>query len=271
MQWNRSYSIGVEKIDNQHKRLMQFATTLENAIQDGSASENMGRILKSLVDYTCYHFKDEEDLMIQINFSEYDQHKELHMALIDDVRKILLDIRRGRSLSAADLMLFLKKWITDHIEKEDKKIGIVMEKIRAEFNDPSGKADKLVKTPTHEVGINLEKLRYLVSEALITKDDLETKKKDLLDKFTESFSPNSFVEVIEEFNSVSILAEKGLINNEDKHRIEQEWSNRLDLSKIISDDDSLEDSLQQLKSLLEKKIISNESYDKSKTDILKRI
>lgn len=271
MQWETSYCIGVDKIDMQHKRLMEFATSLEEAIQAGMGMEKMGEILKSLVEYTSYHFKDEEDLMLQMNFSDYRQHKDLHSSLIDDIRKILLDIRKGQPISANDLVAFLKKWIKDHIEKEDKKIGFELDSARTEMVDSSVKTDTLIDAPTHELEGTLAKLHSLASKSLITDEDLDSKKKDLLKKYADNFYPQSIVEVMEEFNAISNLAEKGLITNEDKMQIENEWSGMLDLSKIIADDDSFENAIERLADLLEKRIISKDIYNMFKEELLKKI
>ena len=79
------------------------------------------------------------------------------------------------------------------------------------------------------------------------------------------------VEVIEEFNSFHSLKEDGLINEEDEKRIAGGLSNKLDLSVILSNEESLEDSLVHLSSFFEKGIISKEVYDTFKKEVLKQI
>jgi len=209
--------------------------------------------------------------MTQINFSGYHEHKALHKALIDEVRGILLDIRNGKHIFVVDLISFLKKWIVDHIEKEDNKIGLEMKKLRETLIDPDGKTNNIIKSPTHELKGNLQKLKSFVSQNLITKEDFDAKKTELLDKFVRKFSPKTVVEVIEEFNSFHSLKEDGLINEDDKKRIAPELSKKLDLSVILSNDESLEDSLAHLSSIFETKIIPKEVYDTFKKKILKQI
>jgi hemerythrin-like metal-binding protein len=270
MQWNSSYSIGVTKIDSQHKRLMQFATILEQGIKDGSAAGNLGRVLKALVDYTSYHFKDEEDLMRQLKFAGYEHHKELHKDLINEVRSILIGLSGGNPPSPEELVVFLKRWITEHIEAEDKKIGLAMEKIRKGLRSIEGDTAKLGDTPTHELEANLEKLGSFAAQQLITLENQQIRKKALIQKYTENFSPESVVEVIEEFEAVANLANKGLISQIEKYKVHEKWSRQLDLNAMIMGSDSIEDTIGQLQKLVDRQIISTETYLKFKNEVLRK-
>jgi hemerythrin len=88
MKWNESLSIGVAKIDSQHRKLIGMVKQLENALDGSNTLKEMGRTLKSVVDYTNYHFKDEEDLMAQIKWpifkvsSKY-RHQQIIMGMSD--------------------------------------------------------------------------------------------------------------------------------------------------------------------------------------------
>ncbi|MBI9082776.1 MAG: hemerythrin family protein [Desulfobacterales bacterium] len=271
MQWNKSYSIGIQKIDDQHKRLMQLISRLEDVITTERVSKTMGDALKAIVDYTNYHFNDEEDLMVQIKYSERLQHKEMHETLIAEVRKILLDLRGGKPLSVVDLIGFLKHWVIDHIEKEDKKIGLEMEKLRESMIDPNEKMPELKKSPPHELKGNLQKLSSFADRDLITKEEFAGKKAELLDKFVRKFSPGNVFAVIEEFKAFHLLHEGGLIDEDDVKRIVPELSNKIDLSVLLPKEETLEDALAHLNRLFETNIISKEIYSTLKKELLNQI
>ena len=147
MQWNSSFSIGVEKIDSQHQRLFHLVSRLEKELAGQQSADTVGQALKFLVDYTSYHFKDEESLMAQINFAELEAHRLLHNQLIDQVRAILLDIRAGSLITVADLTSFLYRWIVDHIEQEDKQIGRAVQALQSS-STASQKPAEIVRQPT---------------------------------------------------------------------------------------------------------------------------
>ncbi len=61
--------------------------------------------------------------MKKISFPEYSKHVELHKELVNEVREILLFLKNGGSINDAELLIFLQKWLVEHINTEDKKIG----------------------------------------------------------------------------------------------------------------------------------------------------
>ncbi|MBR9981861.1 MAG: hemerythrin family protein [Desulfatitalea sp.] len=271
MQWKPIYSIGIDKIDNQHRRLIQMATQLEGAVAEQSFTSKMGNTLRFLVDYTSYHFKNEEELMEQIQYSELNEHKALHKQLMTDVRQILMDLRNGKTISGVDLVNFLKNWIVAHIEKEDQKIGIEMEKIRNASAKEDLPIESIVNSPTHELKKCLEKLLSLLDGELISQQDFESHKNELLAKFVSRFAPQYTIEIIEEYKALHSLLEQGLVNAEDENRIISEFRDKIDYAHVLSNDTSLEDSLAHLKILNDIKLLADEAYSLYKRDLLVRI
>ena len=84
------------------------------------------------------HFKDEEKLMAAINFAEINSHKKKHAKLIDDVKNILLDLKKGKTIHPYELIDYLTEWLIKHIRNEDKRIGRAMEQYKSEHNDWDG-------------------------------------------------------------------------------------------------------------------------------------
>ena len=58
-----------------------------------------------------------------VKYPEYDYHKELHKKFTAEITAVLVKIKKGTPVQAADLSDFLMGWLTSHILKEDKKIG----------------------------------------------------------------------------------------------------------------------------------------------------
>ncbi|MEW6051782.1 MAG: bacteriohemerythrin [Candidatus Zixiibacteriota bacterium] len=124
-QWDETYSVGVDSIDNQHKKLVGMIASLQRAFVAGRHEAEMGNVLRALVDYTRYHFSEEEALMKRIGFEELARHMELHHQLVEQIVDILKQLRAGKPYNAPDLIEFLKHWLIDHIMAEDKKVAVV--------------------------------------------------------------------------------------------------------------------------------------------------
>ena len=138
VEWYDDYSIHVELIDNQHKELVKVVTRLQQSLSSSAANAEIGEALKFLVQYTQQHFKDEEKLMAAINFAEINSHKKKHAKLIDDVKNILLDLKKGKTIHPYELIDYLTEWLIKHIRNEDKRIGRAMEQYKSEHNDWDG-------------------------------------------------------------------------------------------------------------------------------------
>jgi hemerythrin len=124
MEWyDHLYSVRVEVIDDQHKKLVSLINELHAALQSGKGNDAFGGILKELVQYIDYHFKSEEELMTRINYPALERHRELHKDLTRQVAGILMRLKKGQDVSPMELLAFLKVWLIDHIGERDRKIG----------------------------------------------------------------------------------------------------------------------------------------------------
>ncbi len=121
--WNDTYSVKIKKFDDQHKRLIDLINQLHDAMLVGKGKEAMGNVLNSLVDYTKTHFAAEETLMKLHNYPDYEQHKKEHNLLVMQVLDIQKQLREGKTPITQAIMFFLKEWLQQHIQGNDKKYG----------------------------------------------------------------------------------------------------------------------------------------------------
>jgi hemerythrin-like metal-binding protein len=126
IQWQTMFETGVPAIDMQHRKLVGMINQLEDALTTGNGlvNEEIGSVLIQLVEYTQYHFAEEEHLQKEIGFSEYSQHVESHKQLLAQVKAILVKIKKGGTINVFEMMNFLRDWLVNHIITEDHRIGV---------------------------------------------------------------------------------------------------------------------------------------------------
>lgn len=125
-EWNKQFRIGVDSIDNAHKKLFSIVRKLIHLSQD----ENNGQWacaegIKYFKNYAVKHFADEEAYMQSIGYKGYEIHKHLH----DDMRYKTLpalekDLTKS-NYSQESIHHFLGiclGWLTAHILIEDRAI-----------------------------------------------------------------------------------------------------------------------------------------------------
>lgn len=121
--WSTNYSVNVKQFDDQHMKLVDLVNKLHDAMKVGKGSEVIGEVLKSLVAYTQSHFADEERLMKQHGYPDYENHKKEHNQLVMQVQDVNKKVQQGSPALTQSVMLFLRDWLVKHIQGEDKKYG----------------------------------------------------------------------------------------------------------------------------------------------------
>ena len=125
-EWNKLFNIGVDSIDNAHRKLFSIIRKLIQLSKD----ENNGQWacaegIKYFKSYAIEHFTDEEAYMKSIGYKGYEIHKRLH----DDMRyKTLPALEKDlieSNYSQESIQHFLgicPGWLTAHIMIEDHAI-----------------------------------------------------------------------------------------------------------------------------------------------------
>lgn len=122
IEWSNELSVGIESIDEQHKKLVNMINALNDAMLTGSSNELLGKIFTGLATYTQKHFSYEENMFAEYGYSDSQEHKRQHDELIAQVVELKEKFMvNPQGTISADLMQFLKRWLTNHIMRTDKE------------------------------------------------------------------------------------------------------------------------------------------------------
>jgi hemerythrin-like metal-binding protein len=123
LQWDDSLSVGINEIDNQHKKLVRMICDLHEAMRSGQGKSQVESIIKELANYTVEHFGYEEKLLEQNKYPGFLNHHKEHEKFVDKVVAFGNDFRENRAALTTEIMDFLKNWLVGHIKGIDKKYG----------------------------------------------------------------------------------------------------------------------------------------------------
>lgn len=121
LQWNDKLNVNVKILNSQHRRLIFLVSELHNFMCTGKPHDMLCKTLNSLSDYTVYHFREEERLMMLHGYQDYDLHKIEHDNFIIKLRECKKKYDAGRITVSIELMIFLMDWVNGHIIGTDKK------------------------------------------------------------------------------------------------------------------------------------------------------
>jgi hemerythrin len=119
IEWTDDYSVSVEEIDLQHKKIIEMINTLHQAMLDGKGHKIISGILDGLAEYAVYHFQTEEKYFDKFNFEGGNTHKETHNEFVKQISEFMDGYKSGDLMLTIDVMDFLSDWLQNHILGED--------------------------------------------------------------------------------------------------------------------------------------------------------
>ena len=117
--FDRSLRTGIETVDEQHKALIELYNELDEAVWKGQAHRQMEANLARLFKYTKQHFKSEEAMLAESGYPQLEQHQLEHQRLTDQLRQFVLRYKRSKERFSAEMLEFVRLWITSHIKESD--------------------------------------------------------------------------------------------------------------------------------------------------------
>ena len=122
------YLIGIDAIDNQHKRLFELIADIHDAAEATKKGfdryDFIMETLTELKEYTITHFDDEEEYMESINYPGLDAQRRAHRSFVEKISNIEFDeLDENQEEYLSELSDYLITWLSQHILKMDAKIA----------------------------------------------------------------------------------------------------------------------------------------------------
>lgn len=169
--WSSEFALGVEELDEQHRKLVDMINALDASTHEVYSVETMRRLLTELNDYVNDHFGFEERLMAGGGCTTelVTRHIGEHAYFRSVLRDLTADFENGRTGITVTLIEYLVHWLLHHIVVVDRAMA---NQLRA--RDPDFTA-RLAAAPTQErVDALTESERHLLDELRRVNDQLES-------------------------------------------------------------------------------------------------
>ncbi|MCU0971517.1 MAG: bacteriohemerythrin [Gammaproteobacteria bacterium] len=127
--WGRVLSVGVDEIDEDHRKLVSIFNVLNHAVVDKASPDYLKAVLEELINCTVWHFSHEERLMLKHGYPETGEHKAEHQELIGTARDLQQTMLQADKPVADDDIVFLERWLTAHILTSDMRLGSYLSQV----------------------------------------------------------------------------------------------------------------------------------------------
>lgn len=122
--WSDDYKTGVDHIDEQHIKLFEIGNRAYELLKNTMYLDKYDKIVEIIIelkDYTIFHFKTEEEHLLNKKCPTFFSHKVEHDDFIKKLEEIdLSHVDESQEEYLLDLMTLVYKWIDEHILQKDK-------------------------------------------------------------------------------------------------------------------------------------------------------
>lgn len=121
--FTQNFDVRVKQYNDDHTRIFDYINEIHEHVKNGSETTTILPVVKSLLTFTTEHFAREEETFISTGYPSYNEHKSIHDKLLAEVAEVVRKLEIGEYVDLIEVMVFLKKWLIDHIYGVDKKYG----------------------------------------------------------------------------------------------------------------------------------------------------
>lgn len=119
LKWTEDLSVGHETIDKEHQKWVALLNDFYQSLMDGKSKEKLTDLVIGMLDYTKYHFANEERYMKSIDYPDFDAHKEKHDFYVNKITEFYHKIKNDKMILSLEVTNFLKTWLVNHIKGTD--------------------------------------------------------------------------------------------------------------------------------------------------------
>ncbi|MDR1899901.1 MAG: bacteriohemerythrin [Treponema sp.] len=122
VEWDDRYKIGIPRIDEQHKKLIDMTNKLYTACLRGdeTAKAFFRKTVHEAVDYVRFHFTTEEKILERIRYPNLTFHKKEHENFVKEIIRQVQAFEEGKKFVPNLFVRYLRDWVLTHIAVSDK-------------------------------------------------------------------------------------------------------------------------------------------------------
>ena len=122
LEWKPEYCVGDAAIDHEHEHMIGQINALYDQLGESVDAETIEAVLGEIHADISAHFALEERLMREAGYGEYENHKNDHEDLLDQIHDLMDDFYADPSEGQALLKSQLSDWFGRHFSTFDARL-----------------------------------------------------------------------------------------------------------------------------------------------------
>ncbi len=123
IEWRKEFETGNGAVDYEHRELVSLLNELMETVSDGEPTDEALDFLGEVNARISGHFALEESEMQRAEYDEYEDHKEDHERLLDDILDLMDAYENGTYVDKIDdFSARLHDWFVNHFKTKDARL-----------------------------------------------------------------------------------------------------------------------------------------------------
>jgi hemerythrin-like metal-binding protein len=119
-------------LEKEHQQLIDSLDTLDKCILEGFSANQVVKHLDHFVALAEEHFKNEEKIMSDYNYTDIIDHKKEHASLLAQLQTLHCQLSKGHTPFGKGYMQLLRHWLETHLLGADNKLEEFLYQINAD-------------------------------------------------------------------------------------------------------------------------------------------
>ncbi len=122
LEWKSEYSVGIASMDDEHREMIGLINDVYAKLGAAPDTAEIEDCLESIFTTISMHFALEERIMRDSGFGEYEDHKDDHELLLDEIRDLMDEFVADADNGAKVLEERLSSWFGKHFASFDARL-----------------------------------------------------------------------------------------------------------------------------------------------------
>lgn len=122
IEWSDDFSVGVSSVDFEHQQLITLINTLYASFVDNPDKYTVLDFVGEIYTKIASHFALEEKKMREHNYAGYQEHKQDHERLLDELLNMMDECEAASQVNNGELAKFLNQWFGEHFRTMDARL-----------------------------------------------------------------------------------------------------------------------------------------------------
>ena len=122
LEWKANYSVGIASMDDEHREMIELINDVYAKLETAPDAATIEDCLEAIFTTISMHFALEERIMREQGYAEYEDHKDDHENLLDEIRDLMDEFVADSDKGATLLEERLSAWFGNHFASFDARL-----------------------------------------------------------------------------------------------------------------------------------------------------